>query len=584
MRGNFRPEPVVIFTEIRTMVMKISQKESGMYLGVVIAIVVVLLTLILRSFKPIVVSVFVFIFSVIAAMALSGMMGWKLTPFTASVPMIVLILAVADCVHFVTTFVHRLHQGEEKRAALIGALELNFKLIAITSITTAIGFLTLNLSESGSIGALGSQVAFGVMFAFALSVTFLPAVLALLPFKTRVATRESTPYFAGAAGLLYRYRSMLLAASLVVSAGLAYCLTLNEFNDKLPTYFAKTLPWRQANDCSEEQFGGAYTFSYSLDSGASDGVADPEFLMKVERFATWLRSLPESVYVNSVVDTFKRLNRSMHGDDDRYYRLPEHRQLASQYLLLYEMSLPYGLDLNDQINLDRSATKVLATFRTLSTTQILALERRVDEWLGQNLPGVTATGSGVQMMFAHLLDQDTRGLIWGAGLGLLVISFLLIFALRSVRLGLISIAPNILPAVMAFGVWGLFVGEIGMGMAMVSGMTIGIIVDDTVHFLSKYIKARSEQGLDSVAAVDYAFETVGPSIVVTTVVLVAGFMAMANLAEFRVNSDMGKMTSIILVFALDFDLVALPILLMLFDSTRATSRSKDQAQLNAPRA
>ena len=559
--------------------MKISQKESGLFLGLILLIVVVLLIVILRAVKPVAVTVAVIIFSVIAGIAFSGMMGWKLTPFTASVPMIILILAVADCVHYITSFLHKLRNGEEKKQALVSALKLNFGPIAITSITTAIGFLTLNFSESESIQALGSQVAFGVMFAFLLSITFLPAVLSVLTFKNvervKAPNRESS--YRAVTEFLFTHRLKLLPITMIVPLIFAYCLTLNEFNDNIPSYFAETLPWRQANDFAEQHFGGAYTFSYSLNTGKANSISDPVFLNKLEKFAKWLRAMPEVSYVNSVTDTFKRLNKSLHGDVQSYYRLPTDKQLAAQYLLLYEMSLPYGLDLNNQINFDKSATKILVNFRTLSTSEILIMEKRIEHWMAVNLTGIQASGSGVQMMFAHLLDQDTRGLIWGAGLGLLIISLLLILAFRSPKMGLISIAPNIFPAVIAFGIWGLLVGEVGMGMAMVSGMTIGIIVDDTVHFLSKYLFARRVEGLTAKNAVDFAFNHVGPSIVFTTVVLVAGFSAMALLSEFRVNSDMGKMTSIILVIALLFDLIALPVLLMIYDREKSPLAKTAQA-------
>ena len=457
----------------------------------------------------------------------------------------------------------------QKKQALTNALNLNFGPIAITSITTAIGFLSLNFSESVSIRALGSQVAFGVMFAFVLSVTFLPALLALVPFNVKPEKTTSAGRYEGFADLLYRNRALILTANLLLLVVLGLGLTRNEFNDRIPTYFAETLPWRQANDFSEHHFGGAYTFSYSLNSGTPGGVADPEYLEKVARFADWLRSLPQVAYVNTVTDTFKRLNKNMHGDRPEYYRLPRARDLAAQYLLLYEMSLPYGLDLNDQVNLDKSATKVLASFRTMSTSEILAMEKTINSWIENNLTGISATGAGVQIMFAHLLDQDTKGLTLGAALGLFLISLLLIVALKSWKVGLISILPNVFPAVLAFGIWGLFVGQVGMGLAMVSGMTIGIIVDDTVHFLSKYLMARRQHGLDARSAVAYTFEHVGPSIVFTTLVLVAGFVTMALLAEFRVNSDMGKMTALIMTTALILDLVTLPILLMIFDKKPA---------------
>ena len=547
-------------------VMAISQRETGLFLVLVIGIVVVLLALFMRSLMPVVLSILVCLFSVMMALSLAGYMGWKLTPFTASVPLVILIIAVADCVHLVSAYLQQRRQtGGEPGPPLKAALTANFRPIAITSITTAIGFLSLNFSESDSVSALGNEVAFGVMAAFAFSVTFLPASLALLPHRVKI-NRSQPSYFAWSERIAawvdrFRYTVLAIAAIAVISVG--FGSVRNSVNDIIPHYFAESLPWRQANDFAEAEFGGAYTFSWSLQSPS--GVSDPLFLADVERFVDWLRANPDVVYVNSVTDTFKRLNRNMNGELEAHYRIPQNRELAAQYLLLYEMSLPFGLDLNNQIDWNKTSVRVQATFKTLSTSQILAMERDVNAWLANNLPRIESTGSGVQLMFAHMLNHDVISLLYGTALGLLLISLCLVFAFRSLQLGLISLAPNLVPALLAFGVWGYSVGQVGMGLAMVSGMTIGIIVDDTVHFLYKYRMARREQQLDSRAAIAETYRRVGPAIVFTTVVLVTGFLAMAVLAEFRVNSDMALMTSMVLLFALLFDLVALPALLLIID-------------------
>lgn len=548
-------------------VMEISQRETGLFLLLVMVVVIVLLALFMRALAPVVISIVVCLFSITMAMALSGFMGWKLTPFTASVPMIILIIAVADCVHVITTYLHQLGRQGEKLSALRQALQGNLRPVAITSITTAIGFLTLNFSESDAIHALGNEVAFGVMAAFVFSISLLPAALSLLPAPNRRPVQLARGARNGVrmARFVSSYRLPILVAAALMVTGLCLSIPKNEINDIIPHYFAESLPWRQANDFAEREFGGAYTFSWSLRTAEEGGVSDPAFLAKVAQFTAWLRAQPDVVYVNSITDTFKRLNRNMHEEDPAFYRIPNERALASQYLLLYEMSLPFGLDLNNQINLNKSAVRVQATFKTLSTQDILAMERKVKRWLSAHMPELQSTGSGVQLMFAHMMSKDVPSMVFGTTIGLAIISLLLMLAFRSFRIGFISLAPNLVPALLAFGVWGLTVGQIGMGLAMVSGMTVGIIVDDTVHFLYKYLLARRERGLSALAAIEYAYETVGPAILFTTIVLISGFLMMTLLAEFRVNSDMATMTSMVLAFALLFDLLALPALLLTVD-------------------
>jgi len=561
-------------------VMDVSQKETGLFLILVIGAVIILLAIFMRTFTPVIISIVVCLLSIVMALSLSGLMGWKLTPFTASVPMIILIIAVADCVHMITSYLQNLAKNHPKSDALVLAMQANLQPIAITSITTAIGFLSLNFSASDSINALGNEVAFGVMAAFFFSITLLPASLAILPQPKgkHFQPKRLASYSICLSSFVSRNRLLILGLATMTIIGLSLSISKNEINDIIPHYFSKSLDWRQANDFAEREFGGAYTFSWSLKSAQNNGISQPEFLAKAMRFVDWLRAQPDVVYVNSITDTVKRLNKNMHADNSAFYQLPETQALTSQYLLLYEMSLPYGLDLNNQINLNKSSLRIQATFKTLSTKEILAMEQKVNHWLASNLSGVETTGSGVQLMFAHMMSKDVSSMVFGTTIGLAVISFLLILAFRSFQLGLISLAPNLVPALMAFGIWGLSVGQIGLGLAMVSGMTIGIIVDDTVHFLYKYLLARRQQGLPVQQSIEYAYASVGPAIIFTSIVLMAGFLMMTFLADFRVNSDMATMTSLVLAIALVFDLIALPALIMTIEGKEQSSPCNTQPQ------
>jgi len=289
----------------------------------------------------------------------------------------------------------------------------------------------------------------------------------------------------------------------------------------------------------------------------------------VDQFADWYRQQPEAIHINSFTDTMKRLNKNMHGDKQSWYRLPDERNLAAQYLLLYEMSLPYGLDLNNQINVDKSATRFSVTIEELSVNQTLDLENRAQGWLKANTPAIQSDGAGSTVMFAHIGQRNIKSMLTGTTLALVLISLILVIALRSIKIGLISLIPNLVPAAMGFGIWGAVVGEVGMGLAVVAGMTLGIVVDDTVHFLSKYLRARREKHLDAPAAVRYAFATVGTALWFTSAALIAGFLVL-TLSSFRMNSDMGTLTAITIALALAADFLFLPPLLMKLDRRNVT--------------
>ena len=286
----------------------------------------------------------------------------------------------------------------------------------------------------------------------------------------------------------------------------------------------------------------------------------------MDEFAQWYRQQPEVLHVNTFTDIMKRLNKNMHADDPAYSSLPDERELAAQYLLLYEMSLPYGLDLNDQINLDKSSTRFTVTLKAVSSNEMIAVEERASEWLKANNMGIihTSGGSGAGMMFAHIGKENGKSMMIGNIWQIVLISGLIVLAVRSLKLGVISLIPNLMPAVMAYGVWGIAVGEINMAVSMVGGISLGIVVDDTVHFLSKYLHGRRQLGFDAERSIRYAFDLAGVPMWISTFILVAGFLVLAT-SPFSMNADMGILTAITITFAAFAEAFMLPALLLLVD-------------------
>ena len=274
-----------------------------------------------------------------------------------------------------------------------------------------------------------------------------------------------------------------------------------------------------------------------------------------------------------ITDTFRQLNKSMHGDDPAAYRIPESQELAAQYLLLYELSLPQGpgreqpdrqvpvghafVDIREN-SFFPGGSRTECTCRDMAEGKRSACGQREQHW----------SRSTVRLYrTAQHPRHGGRGR-WSCSWPFPAI---LLFALRSLRLGLISIVPNMIPAVLGFGVWGLTVGQVGLSLSVVAAMTIGIIVDDTVHFLSKYRRARHEYGQDPEEAVRHAFDTAGRSVFTTTVVLVAGFLILV-FSPFVPTAQVGILTAMIIAFALVADLSLLPALLTAVDR-RPTGRN-----------
>ncbi len=526
----------------------------------------------IRSPLAMIGTVIVVFLSIMAAMGTAGWLGIKLTPPSASAPTLILTLAVADCVHFLVTLYHNVRSGESKYAAIVESLRINFTPIFLTSITTAIGFLSMNFSDAPPFRDLGNITAIGVIYAFILAVFFLPAFMAVLPVRAKVIDTNKATGMDKFSDFVVGNRKPLLIVMSVIMIGLALMAPRNQLNDVFVNYFDKSVPFRAETDHITDKLSGMYLVDFSIDSKNEGGVNDPEFLAQVEKFEQYLEQQPEVMHVNALTETVRRLNRSMHGDQDEFYKLPENRELSAQYLLLYEMSLPYGLDLNNQMNFDKSKTRMSATLETLSTQEALSFEERTLEWMNNNTPDIATLGTGPTMMFSHIGMRNIISMLSGTAIALVLISAILIFALRSFKFGMLSLIPNIAPALMAFGVWGLMVGEVGLAVSVVVAMTLGIVVDDTIHFLSKYLRARRERGLSAEEAVRYAFNTVGVALLVTTIVLVAGFLVIAQ-SNFLVNSQMGLLTAITITIALIVDFLFLPPLLIALDKDRKTDPS-----------
>ncbi|EJO3861204.1 MMPL family transporter [Vibrio parahaemolyticus] len=561
--------------------MTAAQDDSSTLVPTMLVVILVFLTIMLRSILSVIATLIVIIGSVMATMGISGWAGMFLSTATVNVPTLIMTLAVADCVHVIATMRQSMKNGFTKAQSIERSIALNFVPILITSVTTAIGFLMMNMSDSPVLRDFGNLSALGVMVACFLSVTLLPALLKLLPIHVKMETSQDQKHVMDHLGdFVVSQRRALLPLSVVVIVVCASLIPLNKVNDESVEYFGQRNEFRQAADFMEERISGMTNISIAIKTNESQGIAAPDFLNTIGEFSSWLRDQPETDHVATLADVYKRLNKNMHGDDEAYYSLPQARELAAQYLLLYEMSLPYGLDLNNQINVDKSSIKMVLTVANLGSVELVDLENRIYQWFAEHAPQYQVVASSPSLMFAHIGETNMASMLSTLPITLVLISALLIFALRSVRLGLISLMPNIAPAVIGFGLWALISGEINLGLSVVVTLTLGIVVDDAVHFLSKYQRARRE-GQTAEQAVRYAFRTVGRALWITTVVLVAGFSVLA-MSSFRLNADMGQLSAIVIFIALVVDFLFLPTLLMLFDKKAYLQESpSDNARLKA---
>lgn len=541
--------------------------DMGTLMPAMFVVILLMTWLILRSLAGTVAVLVVISLSTAIAMGAAGFLGIQLTPISISATVVILTLAVADSIHIMVSLRDAAREGMAKTAAIGEALRLNFMPVTITSITTSIGFLSLNFSDSPPFKHLGNITAIGIAAAWLLSITLLPALISALPYRFKRTSKKDAWQLAMGrlADFVIRYRKRLLIGTSAITLALAAFIPTLQLNDQWVEYFGERIEFRSESDQALKHFG-MYPIEYSVTANGAGGVSEPEYLEKLDEFATFLRQQPEVRHVYAFSDVMKRLNKNLHADDEDYYRIPGDRELSAQYLLLYEMSLPFGLDLNDRINVDKSATRLTATLRNVNSNETKRFLNAAQGWLESNAPDyMRAKPTSAQVMFTYIAKRNVENMVVGTIIAVLAIAVIMMLALRSVGLGLLSLIPNGLPIMTTFGAWALLVGEVGFSVATVASISLGIIVDDTVHFMSKYVRVRRERQLSKEDSIRYAFESVGAAIVANTIILSVGFLVMTASA-FKVNADMGLLTSLAIVSALLLDFLLLPPLLLLGSS------------------
>ncbi len=555
-------------------------KDMQTLTPIMYAVLLIITFLSLRSISATIATLVVIILSTLVALGAGGMMRVLLTPVSLTAPTIVLTLAIADSIHILISMRELLSRGMEKNKALVEAIRINFLAVSITSITTIVGFLALNFSDSPPFHHLGNMTAAGIAAAWALSLFLLPAFVSLLPMKAKLVTSDSinNSFYTKLANFVIEQPKKVLfftGSIAIVFSALAFT---NQLNDVWTKYFDESIEFRRDTDFAIKHLGAFYPVEFSVAAEAPGGISHPEYLKKLDEFAQWMRAQPDVEHVYSITDIFKRLNKNMHGDDESYFRLPEDIELSAQYLLLYELSLPYGLDLNDRINVDKSASRITATLGDVDTirTREFVVESR--QWLKDNAPEYMWTSAtGPTQMFSYIAKRNIESMLRGNLIAVSLIAIILILSLRSIRLGILSIIPNAIPVLVTFGIWSLTVGMIGISAATVTATSLGIVVDDTVHLLTKYLRGRREKELSTEDSIRYSLNTVGKAITINTIILTAGFGVLA-FSSFKVNQESGILTATAVVAALVLDFLLLPALLLVVDKNKKSKKSSSDPE------
>lgn len=501
-----------------------------------------------------------------AAMGLAGWYGYEINTATVACPIIIMTVNMAAAVRIVTTAMGALGRGLTRHDAIAEAVSMNLWPVTLTNATTMIGFLAMNLADAPPLRQQGNVVVVGICLAYVFTFTWLPALLSLMPLRPAVQRSERVMVLLG--HFVNRYYRQLFFLCSVIVVSCAIWLGNIRLDDDFARYFDWRFDYRQDSDFAEEHLTGLNIVEFDIGSGEEGGVFEPEYQERLAAFEAWLREQEGVVSVIAIPDITRRVHDAMNVGRVDEEPMPGDRETIAQYFLLYEMSLPYGVSLNDQLNVSRSSSRVTAILRKMSSSQIRDLDDRATAWLAGNVPPAMQTqATGINVLFANLSGVNIRSMMLATLVSVLLIAVVVGIALKSAVFGALSILLNMLPSLVGFGLWGLLYQDIGLAASVVTAMTIGLVVDDTIYFLLMYQQAR-KNGLDPEGAINHVFAVVGVAMLVITVSLTVGFGTLA-FSGFEVNRSLGAMTALVILSNLFIDWLMLPPVMRIMENSRA---------------
>ncbi len=581
-----------------------AQHDMKTMIPVMFLFIIIVMIITLRSFWGTLLPMGLLLSSIVFPILLFvGFFKMYLTSVSMNVVQILVAVAIADSIHIMAIYYRELRKGKSRREAVTTTIEKNYLACLITSLTTAIGFFSLLLMDMPPFRHLGLFAGFGTLYAFWASLYVLPAMMLVLPawpdrlvesiyqktlgrfFKSSDTPKDQHPLFIRLEKLIIKKSNFLRIATFITLALSAYGVSLMVMDNSAIKYFKEGTTFREATEEIERSIIGTVPVEFLFDSKEENGIYNPQFLSKIEKFQNYISHHPELhiTYTSAITDVVKRLNKTMNGDQDSEYRIPTKdsvtaegdtlyaRRLISQYLFLYQMSLPRGMDLTNQISIDNSKTRVTAFMSSVASSKQLKAVEELNAFIQREMPEVGAVGVGVPVMFAKMFLTAIPGMMKSLIVSLILITLCLIFTFKSMKFGLMSMIPNIWPVLILFGIVGFSGYIVDMSVAVVGMITLGIAVDDSVHFMVKYLNFR-RKGMTQGEAIQETFHQTGPALFFTSVILIAGF-GVLMLSNFALNANLGKFCSAIIALALFADFVLLPAFLMLFDRDKNKSPS-----------
>ncbi len=542
------------------------------FLPALLLVVIVLLLLIFRNIWGLILPMSVVFLTILCVAGFSFGLGYKLNTITSMFPIFIIAVGIADSIHIFWVWLHKRQEGFSNVDSIVYSMDKNLVPAFITSLTTFVGFLSLGISKIIPLQAFGIVVAGGAVVAFLLSVVFLPALLSVINPKIKEQKHKSDKAKAWTkkyTNFVVRYDKQIIILMLLFIVISVIGFKDASVDTDFMKQFSQKTEIRKSAEFVQDHIGGTVSIEIIVDSKEKTGINKPDFMKSADLFKKEFNEHFEQVrHVNSITDIVKKYHKLMHGDKEEFYKIPDSKELISQYMLLYSLSLPRGMGINDMMDVDSRYLRLTAMINVTSELKKLEMYNWTKKWWKDH-GSYSATVEGLTMISGHMRTELTNTMIKSISLALVFVTLIFWFAFKSKFYMAVSTLPNIAPLLITIGITGWLGINVDLGMAIVFVVIIGVAIDDTVHFISKY-KTALENGKNVKEAIEESLLISGNAIVTTTIILVFGFGTFL-FSDFALYFNFGLMSALALFLAMVLDLLLLPAILSFLDKREKVS-------------
>ena len=546
---------------IRTRYVQYMIADNITFLGPVVIMLFMFLSILFRSWVGLILPLLVVLLTIIWTLGFMVASGITINIISYIIPTLLMVVGISDSVHLLVKYYSTLNKLKDKNKSLVETLRKIGIAIFFTSITTAIGFGALSMVKIQIVKEFGIFTALGVFFAFIITILLIPSSLVLL--KTtpqskldRYSTGFRVRIIKKFIKLVRVYpKGIVLSGFSITVIGLFGALQINP-HSKLLDDLKPGNPLLEDMRLAEEKMGSVLPVEIIIEvneNGPLNDIQDLPTMSFLNDLSRYVSEIPEVGKVISVSDFLKEIHQAMNDGDPDYFVIPQSRELIAQYMLLYES------EFESFINLDYTKLRISAQINDIDSRRSAEIEEDINKYIASRIPdGLNAEVTGTALLALRTNNYLVNNLLASFFIALLIITFVMIFLFRSVKMALISILPNIIPMMTMAAILGFFQIPLRPATAMTFAVAFGIAVDDTLHYLIRYRMELSQQHYRQ--ANDATLLGTGIAMMSTTAILSAGFLVL-TLSEFKPTIEFGMLAVITIVTALISDITFLPALL-----------------------